>query len=37
MMREIPISTVLQALELFQPLEHHLLVRALFEGNLIGG
>ena len=34
-MREIPISATLQAHGLFQPLEHHLLVRALFEGNLI--
>ena len=34
-MIEIPISTALQAHGLFQPLEHHLLIRALFEGNLI--
>ena len=34
-MREIPVSTALQAQELYQPLEHHLLIRALFEGNLM--
>lgn len=34
-MREIPVSSALQAQELFQPLEHHLLIRALFEGNLM--
>ena len=34
-MREIPISTILLAQEIFQPLEHHLLIRSLFEGNLI--
>jgi RimJ/RimL family protein N-acetyltransferase len=34
-MREIPISTALQVHGLFKSLEHHLLIRALFEGNLI--
>ena len=34
-MIEIPISTTPQVPGLFQPLEHHLLIRALFEGNLI--
>ncbi|NJC97160.1 MAG: hypothetical protein C3F07_02645 [Anaerolineales bacterium] len=34
-MIEIPISTALQVHGLFQSLEHHLLIRALFEGNLV--
>jgi RimJ/RimL family protein N-acetyltransferase len=34
-MREITVSTMRQSPGLFQPLEHHLLIRALFEGSLV--
>jgi RimJ/RimL family protein N-acetyltransferase len=34
-MREISVSTMHQVPGLFQPLKYHLLIRALFEGNLV--